>query len=171
VSDRRAVLLDRDGTLIDDPGYIHEPGKVHILDGVIDALDRLAAAGYDLVIVSNQSGIGRGYYGVADFDAVNARLVELVGDRFKGIYHCPHVPGSGCDCRKPGTELLRRAAADHGLDLAACWMVGDRTSDVLAGIAAGCRVVILGDRDAPPEVPRAAGLAGAADIILALEIA
>jgi len=170
VSDRRAVLLDRDGTLIFDPGYIHEAEKVRILDGVVDALDRLEAAGYDLIIVSNQSGIGRGYFGVEDFRAVNARIVEIVGDRFRGIYHCPHVPDAGCPCRKPGTGMLLRAAADHDLDLAACWMVGDRESDVLAGIAAGCRVVLLGDRAAPAEVPRAEGLPGAVDVILDGEI-
>jgi D-glycero-D-manno-heptose 1,7-bisphosphate phosphatase len=160
------VLLDRDGTLIFDPGYIHEPEKVRLLEGVREALDRLEAAGYLLIIVSNQSGIGRGYYGVGDFDAVNARLAELAGDRFRGIYFCPHVPGAGCPCRKPGTELLTRAAADHDLNLSACWMVGDRESDVLAGLAAGCRVVMLGDRDAPAGVPRAEGLPGAVDIIL-----
>lgn len=163
---RRAVLLDRDGTLIDDPGYIHEPAIVRLLPGVRDALDRLEAAGFVLAIISNQSGIGRGYYGVEDFRAVNRRLVELAGDRFAAIYHCPHVPGEGCPCRKPGTELLVRAAADLDLDLANSWMVGDRESDVLAGLAAGCGVVMLGDRDAPDDVPRTPGLGGAADLIL-----
>jgi D-glycero-D-manno-heptose 1,7-bisphosphate phosphatase len=160
------VLLDRDGTLIGDPGYIHEPEKVRLLPGVEDALDRLEAAGYVLVVVSNQSGIGRGYYEERDFFAVNERLVSLVGDRFLGFYHCPHVPGAGCGCRKPEVGMLRRAAEDHDLDLAASWMVGDRGSDVEAGLAAGCRVVMLGDRDAPDEVPRAADLAAATEIIL-----
>ncbi|MEN8150496.1 MAG: HAD family hydrolase [Planctomycetota bacterium] len=163
---RRAVLLDRDGTLIDDPGYIHEAEKVRLLRGVVEALDRLETAGFLLAIVSNQSGIGRGYYEEKDFRAVNERLAELAGIRFAAIYHCPHVPGEGCACRKPGTDLLDRAAVDLDLDLARCWMVGDRESDVLAGLAAGCRVVMLGDRDAPDEVPRAAGLPEAVEIIL-----
>jgi len=163
---RRAVLLDRDGTLIDDPGYIHEPEKVRLLPGVREALERLETAGFVLAIVSNQSGIGRGYYEEKDFRAVNDRLAELAGIEFAAIYHCPHVPDAGCTCRKPGTDLLVRAAEELDLDLARSFMVGDRESDVLAGLAAGCVAIMLGDRDAPDDVPRMEGLAQAADFIL-----
>jgi D-glycero-D-manno-heptose 1,7-bisphosphate phosphatase len=166
VSARPAVFLDRDGTLIEDPGYLHDPEKIVVLPGVQDALLRLRAAGYLLIVITNQSGIGRGYYREEDFAAVMAALDAEFGSPFTAVYRCPHRPDEHCGCRKPETGMLDRAAADHGIDLARSFMVGDRSSDVLAGKNAGCRSILVGDIDAPDEFPRVPGLPEAADLIL-----
>jgi D-glycero-D-manno-heptose 1,7-bisphosphate phosphatase len=176
---RRAVFLDRDGTLIADPGYLHDPGAVRLLPGVAQGLADLDAAGLALVLVSNQSGIARGYFGPAAFAAVNRRVEVLLGaggPRFAGIYHCPHHPdfGGPCDCRKPGVRLFRQAAEDLGLDLARSWFVGDRARDVEPAAAFGGRAVLItasardGDRAAARRIGAgtAPDFAAAAALIL-----
>jgi len=134
-SGHRAVFLDRDGTIVEDPGFLHEPGEVRLLPGAAAAIRRLNDAGWLVVIVSNQSGIARGVYDAAAYAAVQRRLVELLaahGARLDGAYFCPHHPDitGPCDCRKPGVRLFRDAAAGLDLDLARCFWVGDRVSDV-----------------------------------------
>jgi D-glycero-D-manno-heptose 1,7-bisphosphate phosphatase len=143
-----AVLLDRDGTLVHDPGYLHEPAAVALLPGVADGLGLLAAAGWPLVIVSNQSGIARGLYGSDAFHAVNLRLEELLADRgvhFAGEYHCPHHPAftGPCTCRKPAPALFRLAQADLGFDLARSWFVGNRLTDIEPASALGGRGILV----------------------------
>jgi D-glycero-D-manno-heptose 1,7-bisphosphate phosphatase len=145
---RRAVFLDRDGTLVEDPGYLHDPAAVRLLPGVAPGLADLDAAGLALVLVSNQSGIARGFFAPEAFAAVNRRLEELLGaggPRFAGVYHCPHHPdfGSPCECRKPGVRLFRQAAADLGLDLAHSWFVGNRARDVEPAAVLGGRGVLI----------------------------
>ncbi len=143
---RPAVFLDRDGTLIHEAGYLSDPDGVRLLEGVPAALARLKAAGFALVVISNQAGVGRGYYPIARAHAVMARLRRLLRERGvepDGIYFCPHAPDAGCACRKPGTELLERAAEDHGLALRASAMIGDKRLDVEAGRRAGCRAVLV----------------------------
>lgn len=130
-----AVFLDRDGTIIEDTGYVHEPGKVKLLPGAGEAIRNLNEGGYLVVTVSNQSGIARGMYGVAEYAAVQRRLTELLephGARIDGAYFCPHHPRftGPCDCRKPGPKLFRDAAAALDIDLAQSWWVGDRLTDV-----------------------------------------
>jgi D-glycero-D-manno-heptose 1,7-bisphosphate phosphatase len=130
-----AVFLDRDGTIVEDPGFLHEPGKVKLLPGAGEAIRRLSDAGYLVVAVSNQSGIARGLYTIADYQAVERRLAELLtaqGARLDGSFFCPHHPefGGPCACRKPGTKLFLDAQAALGIDLAGSWWVGDRLSDV-----------------------------------------
>lgn len=142
------VFLDRDGTLVHDPGYLHEPAAVALLPGVTDGLGLLAEAGWPLVIVSNQSGIARGLYGSEAFHAVNRRLEELFahrGVRFAAEYHCPHHPAftGPCGCRKPATSLFRLAEADLGLDLARSWYVGNRLTDVEPARALGGHGVLV----------------------------
>ena len=132
---RRAVFLDRDGTIVEDPGFLHEPGKVRMLAGAGQAIHQLNRAGWLVITVSNQSGIARGLYDAAAYGAVQRRLVELLAAhdaRLDGAYFCPHHPEftGPCDCRKPGALLFREAAAALGLDLARCVWVGDRLSDV-----------------------------------------
>jgi len=134
-SGHRAVFLDRDGTIVEDPGFLHEPGEVRLLPGAAAAIRRLNDAGWLVVTVSNQSGIARGVYDAAAYAAVQRRLVELLaahGARLDGAYFCPHHPDitGPCDCRKPGVRLFRDAAAGLDLDLARCFWVGDRVSDV-----------------------------------------
>lgn len=144
---RPAVFCDRDGTLNEDAdGYISAPERLVLFPGVTGALRDLAQAGYALVVVSNQSGVGRGIMSLRDLERVNERFVELLeadGVRLDGLYFCPHAPEEGCECRKPRPGMLQRAARELGIDLARSWMVGDKVDDVLAGRAAGCRAVLI----------------------------
>lgn len=137
---RRALFLDRDGTLIVDVGYPRAPDQVELLPGAAAAL-RALPADIALVIVTNQSGIARGRITPAEADAVAARVAARFaaeGVHFAGAYVCPHGPDEGCACRKPAAGLLRRAADELGIDLASSIMIGDKDSDVGAGRAAGC---------------------------------
>ena len=174
---RGAVFLDRDGTLVRDPGYLHDPALVELLPGVTTGLAELARAGWPLVVVSNQSGIARGLYGPADFAAVHARLGELLaphGVRFAGAYFCPHHPDitGPCDCRKPGVALFERAARELRLDLARSWMVGDRVSDAAPALRLGGRGLLIESPQAPEEAAgaRALGLEVAPDFVAAVRI-
>jgi D-glycero-D-manno-heptose 1,7-bisphosphate phosphatase len=174
---RGAVFLDRDGTLAEDPGYLHEPAQVRLLPRVAEALGTLAAAGWPLVIVSNQSGIARGFFGPEAFPAVNRRVAELAGVRFAGAYFCPHHPDftGPCACRKPALKLFRDAAKDLRLDLAGSWFVGNRIGDVEPAAPLGGRAILVA-RAAPAAdlalardrgIPVAVDLLAAASLILA----
>jgi len=171
--ERRAVFLDRDGTIVEDPppGYLHEAGKVRLLPGAATAIHRLNESGFLVITVSNQSGIARGLYTVAEYTAVQRRLGELLGAHgahLDGAYFCPHHPDvtGPCDCRKPGTRLFRDAAAALGIDLARSWFVGDRLSDVEPAAALGGRGLLVttgeGERDAA--AARGRGMKVAADL-------
>ena len=143
---RAGVFLDRDGTLIVERGYLMEPGGLELLSGTAAALHDLKAAGLPLIVVSNQSGVGRGLYSLASVYETMARLrIELraAGVELDGVYFCPHRPEEGCDCRKPGTRLLERAAEDHLLALRGSFMVGDKLLDVETGQRAGARGVLV----------------------------
>jgi len=149
----RALLVDRDGTLIVDVGYPRDPARVAPLPGAIDALRALQRR-FALVIISNQSGLGRGLIQPAEASAVHDEVVArfaAAGVVFAGAYYCPHAPDAGCPCRKPAPGLLLDAARDLCLDLAASVMIGDKPSDTAAGRAAGCRALRFGpDPDADP---------------------
>jgi len=130
-----AVFLDRDGTIVDDPGFLRDPDRVRLLPGAAAAIARLNAAGIAAVVITNQSGIARGLIQPAEYEAVErwiGRLLANEGARIDATYHCPHHPevDGPCDCRKPGTLLYRQAAADLHLDLSSSWGVGDRVSDL-----------------------------------------
>ncbi len=138
---RRALFVDRDGTLIADAGYPRDPALVELLPGAADALRELSGS-FALVIISNQSGIGRGLISEAEAGAVHDRVIDAfarAGVEFAGAYYCPHAPGAGCPCRKPAPGLFVDAARELGLDLASSIMLGDKASDIAAGRAAGCR--------------------------------
>jgi D-glycero-D-manno-heptose 1,7-bisphosphate phosphatase len=138
----RFVFLDRDGTLVRDTGYPHREADYELLPGVPAALRRLADAGFRLAIVTNQSGIGRGLFGEADFERFQARLLaDLAAERvhIERTYHCPHRPDAGCGCRKPSPGLLWRARDELGADLAGSWVIGDGDGDVGLAARAGCR--------------------------------
>ena len=142
------ILLDRDGTLIRNVPFLHDPGKVEILPGVIDGLLKLQAAGLRLAIVTNQQGIGLGYYTVQDFIAVNQRLLRELGARevrISKIYFCPHSLGEQCSCRKPATGMITRAMRDFGAAPEQTFLVGDSDDDMQAGADAGCRTVRVGE--------------------------
>ena len=150
---RPAVFLDRDGTLIVDKPYNANPDDIELYPDTRFALDQLARAGYLLVVVTNQSGVARGYFDEAAVIAMHARLDDLLDPSDQIIlayYYCPHhaagsIPDLAipCPCRKPEPGMLRRAAEDWGIDLSRSWMIGDMESDVEAGWAAGCRSVLL----------------------------
>jgi D-glycero-D-manno-heptose 1,7-bisphosphate phosphatase len=156
-----AVFLDRDGTLIDDVGYISDPADVRLVHGAADALRALRADGFRLVVVSNQSGLGRGLITQEQADAVHQRFVEELeraGGQIDAAFYCPHAPEDHCDCRKPLPGLLIDAARELelDLDLERSFMVGNSDVDVAAGEAAGCRAILLADssRDWPEAVRR-----------------
>jgi histidinol-phosphate phosphatase family protein len=137
-----AVLLDRDGTLVEDVPYNGDPERVVPVPGAAEALGRLRAAGVPLALVSNQSGIGRGLLTMDEVVAVNRRLEELVGPLGPWLV-CPHAPDGGCDCRKPAPGLVLAAAAALGVDPVDCALIGDIGPDVEAARAAGARAILV----------------------------
>jgi D-glycero-D-manno-heptose 1,7-bisphosphate phosphatase len=169
---RPALFLDRDGTLVEEVPYLHDPARVVLLGGV-GALAGVAAAGYALVVVTNQAGVARGLYDEAAVDAVHRRLAELLaeaGVRLDAVLHCPHhpegtVPGYArrCRCRKPGPGMLEAAADRLGLDLAASFMVGNHPTDVGAAVAAGVTPLYVTTGRATGRPPPA-GVAVVADL-------
>jgi histidinol-phosphate phosphatase family protein len=182
---RPAVFLDKDGTLIEDVPYNVDPQKIQLTSGAVEGLTALHEAGYPLVVVSNQSGVARGRFSEEALLCVERslrRLLAAYGIPLAGVYYCPHHPEGtvkpyavACRCRKPRPGLLRRAAAELGIDLAKSWMVGDILDDVEAGRQAGCRTILIDNGnetewlDGPFRRPnhRAADLAEASRLILA----
>jgi histidinol-phosphate phosphatase family protein len=137
-----AVLFDRDGTLIRDVPYNGDPARVEPMPSARAALDRLRAAGVRLAVVSNQSGVGRGFLTLAEVDAVNRRVEELLGP-LDGFFVCPHCSGDACDCRKPEPGLMLQAAAALGVAPADCAVIGDIGADVEAARRAGARPILV----------------------------
>ena len=159
----RAVFLDRDGVLIRDRDLLTRADEVELFDCAPTAIERLRAAGFAVVVVSNQPVIARGLATEAEVEAVNERIRALLRERaaaeLDAVYFCPHHPNAtlelyraACDCRKPGSGMLLRARDELHLDLDGSFMVGDRPSDVEAGRRAGCRTILVrtGKHDAPP---------------------
>lgn len=160
----RAVFLDRDGTIILDQAYLKEARQVHLLGGAGEALAKLQAHGFALVLVSNQSGIGRGLITQEESEQVHQALVARLaehGVRLDAVFYCPHTPEAQCRCRKPSPEMLLWAARTLDLSLADSFMVGDKPCDMEAGKRAGCRTILLtagppanrGEPDAPSSFP------------------
>ncbi|MFL6449783.1 MAG: D-glycero-alpha-D-manno-heptose-1,7-bisphosphate 7-phosphatase [Bryobacteraceae bacterium] len=146
MAQRPGIFLDRDGTVIHDTGYIGDPELVQFMPAVLPALRHFQQAGYQLVVVSNQSGIGRGVITQQQYELVAQRIAELLRehDISTATYYCPHSPDERCRCRKPNPYLLLRAARDLDIDLTRSYMIGDRLTDVEAGAAAGCKTILLG---------------------------
>jgi D-glycero-D-manno-heptose 1,7-bisphosphate phosphatase len=148
-----AVFVDRDGTLTEEVGYVNHPDRLHLLPRAAEAVRRLNQASIPAVMVTNQSGIARGYFSQEVLAAVNTALVQQLergGARLAGLYVCAHHLTEGvapfradCECRKPKPGLLLRAARDLGLDLAASWMIGDKPSDIEVGERAGTGTVLV----------------------------
>ncbi len=148
-----AVFLDRDGTVNEEVGYLRDLAKLKLIPGAAAAIRRLNEAGRLVILVTNQSGVARGYFPeslVHDAHALLAEMLRKEGARLDGVYYCPHHPTAGnshytteCDCRKPFTGLLDRAARDLHIDLSRSFMVGDKWSDVELGHRAGARSVLV----------------------------
>ena len=140
------VVLDRDGTLNTEVHYLSDPDQLVLLPGVITGLQALRAAGCRLVVVTNQSAIGRGFFDEARLTQIHDRLRELLGAHgvtLDAIYHCPHRPDDGCRCRKPGPELIERAAHELGFDPRRAFVVGDKPCDIDLGRAVGAHTVLV----------------------------
>lgn len=140
------AILDRDGTVIVDKDYLADPEGVELLPGSAEGLRRLRALGLRLVIVTNQSGVGRGYFSADAMHAVNDRVREILaasGAPVEGIYACPHGPDENCACRKPQPGLIEQAAADLGFDPAECVVIGDKAADIELGKALGAMTVLV----------------------------
>jgi D-glycero-D-manno-heptose 1,7-bisphosphate phosphatase len=181
----KAVLLDKDGTLVEDVPYNVDPARVRIFPRAVEGLRLWQHAGYRLFVVTNQSGVARGLFGLEELSRLQEHIDELLseaGVHVDGWYCCPHHPEGivreyalECDCRKPAPGLVQQAAREHGLDLRACWMVGDILDDVEAGRRAGCQTVLLDNghetewRRGPLREPqvRATNLLAAAQAVLA----
>lgn len=184
---RPAVFLDRDGTINVERDYLADPAELELIPGAAQAIRELAAAGYAVIVVTNQSGVARGMLTEERLAEITARLDELLaaeGAEVSATYYCPHHPDYGgaryqrvCACRKPGAGMLEQAAREHGLDLERSWIVGDALRDLEAGAAVGARGILVAtgkgsvqhaaarERDAAPEhyVP---DLGAAARVIL-----
>ncbi len=178
---RGPVFLDRDGVInrrrVGD--WVRRPEQLEPLPGALAAIARLTAHGLTPVVVTNQSGIGRGVMSWADLESVHAHLRDLVaraGGEIRAIYVCPHAPNEGCACRKPGLALFERAATELGLDLRAATMIGDAASDIAAARAGSfARALLVTDpvdgypRDAPAPDREFVSLADAVEYVLALD--
>jgi len=139
-----AIFLDRDGTLMRDVDYCSDPKNVHVFAGAAEALRSLKEAGFKLIVITNQSGIGRGYMSEENYRAVEAELNRQLGQGLiDATYFCPHAPGDDCSCRKSEPGMVRRAAEDHDLDLAKSFFIGDKESDLKCGRAAGTKTILV----------------------------
>ena len=175
---KKTIFLDRDGTLIIDKVYLNDPEQIVYLPDVFEALRKLRDAGYQFVVVTNQSGVARGLVSIRNLDEIHRRMSEEFarnGIFFAGFYYAPYSVESNHEMRKPNPGMLLRSAADHRADLERSWMIGDRMSDVEAGHRAGCRTVLLAGTE-DPKISRfraptvvTDGLLQAADAILHFE--
>jgi D-glycero-D-manno-heptose 1,7-bisphosphate phosphatase len=181
---KRAVFLDRDGTINEEKDYLHRIEDFEFIPGASEAIRRLKKAGFLVIVVTNQSGVARGYYTLDDVKILHRymlRELEAAGASVDGIYVCPHHPVEGvgeylreCDCRKGRPGMLLRAAEEHGIDLSRSFMIGDKAADVEAGEAAGCLPLLVltgygraeSAKLSSDRVRRFADLTAAADFIL-----
>ena len=146
--ERPVVFVDRDGTVMVEREYLADPNRVELVPGAASAIRRLHAAGYAVVMVTNQSGIARGLYGEAEYRRVQQELERQLDERgavLDAVYHCPHHPEhtGPCSCRKPGTALFERAAQELGLALTGAYFIGDRLRDVTPARALGGRGILV----------------------------
>jgi len=144
---RRLVLLDRDGTINVEKHYLSSPEEVELLPGAAEGIRLLRGLGLPVVVVTNQSGVGRGLFGPEQLERIHQRLLELcraARTDLDAIYVCPHRPDEGCSCRKPAPGLARRAAADFGASLTESFVVGDKACDIELGRMVGATTILVG---------------------------
>jgi D,D-heptose 1,7-bisphosphate phosphatase len=154
VTKRAAVFLDRDGTIIHDRGYLSDPERVDLIAGVPEALTRLQSAGLPLIVITNQSGIGRGMFGEEHYQTVAAKLDAVLathGITLTGSYHCPDAPSvpEELSCRKPGDKLHLRAALEHDLDLKKSFYIGDKWRDVAPAVTHDAMGILVPTSETP----------------------
>jgi len=143
----RLLILDRDGVINEDsPDYIKSVDEFVFLPGSVQAMADLSRAGYTLVVATNQSGLGRGLFDLDDLEAMHEKLnaaVNEAGGEIAGIFYCPHTPDDGCDCRKPEPGLLDAIADELGTPVKGAWIIGDSLRDLEAGVARGCKPMLV----------------------------
>ena len=143
---KKAIFLDRDGTINVEVNYLHECDKMKFIEGSVEALALLKKKGYLLIVITNQSGVGRGYFPLEDVEEVNAYMNQFLKEadaEIDAFYCCPHVEADECDCRKPKAGLYLRAAADYDIDLEQSYMVGDKVTDILAAENLKCGYALV----------------------------
>lgn len=143
---QRFVLLDRDGTIIQERHYLSDPDQVELLHGAADGLRRLSVIGLGRIVITNQSGIGRGFFDAAQLALIHRRLCDLLaqeGVYLHGIYHCPHTPADGCPCRKPKPGLVARAAVEWPFDPQRAFVIGDKPCDIELGQRIGATTFLV----------------------------
>jgi heptosyltransferase-2 len=159
------IFLDRDGTLNPDSGYIRSSDQFELFPGVAQALSRLKQAGARLIVVTNQSGIGRGFFSIIDLDAIHAKLRRLLdesGVSLDAIYVCPHHPDDACGCRKPNRGLIDQAAGEQPVDLSRSYLIGDHARDMELAKRVGSRSILVTTGAVLPQQVEGLRTAGAA---------
>lgn len=146
-----AIFIDRDGTIIKERNYTYKPDEVELLPTVAEAIKLMKDKGFKIIVVTNQSGIGRGYFSLQEFQSTNARLFELLKANSEvrhraeidKIYFCPHRPEDNCECRKPKPGMVNQAVSEFNIDLKSSYIIGDRSEDIELGKCAGLQATIL----------------------------
>lgn len=141
-----AVFLDRDGTIITERGYLKSPNKIRFYPTAIEGLKKLTQSGFKLIVITNQSGVGRGYFSEKTLSQIHQRFKTLLLQhkvKISAIYYCPHLPTDACSCRKPKTKLVDLASKEHHINLSKSYMVGDQIRDVELGFNMGGKSVLV----------------------------
>jgi len=140
---QKAAFLDRDGTLIEEVNYLSDVADLRVFPFTFDAIKLLRDAGFLIIVVTNQSGIGRGVYDEASMHAIHAEMQAQLAGMVDAFYFCPHLPCDGCTCRKPNLGMIESATADFSIDLPGSWMIGDKKIDVETGHNAGMKSALV----------------------------
>ena len=142
----KAVFIDRDGTINVNVHYLDKPENLHIYDGVSEGIRLLKKNDFKIIIITNQSGIGRGFFSEDVLEKIHEKLVSELnknGAEIDAIYYCPHHPEENCTCRKPNTDLMKKAIMDFDIDIKRSYFIGDRMLDVETGFNVGCKTVLV----------------------------
>jgi D-glycero-D-manno-heptose 1,7-bisphosphate phosphatase len=148
----KVVVLDRDGTIVVDRHYLADPDALEFEPGADAGLRKMSEMGFKLVLITNQSGVARGFFSLARVAEIHQRLRQMlqsIGVRLDGVYFCPHGPQEGCDCRKPGLGLMRQASKELGFDMSQAIVIGDKDSDVEFGRRAGALTMLIAKPGSP----------------------
>lgn len=143
---KKIIYLDRDGVINEDPGYIYKTEDFKFIDGVFEACRKFLSSGFEIIVITNQSGIGRGYYTQKDYETLTNHMLDQFsknGIDILKVYSCPHVPDADCSCRKPKTGMIEQSLQDFSIDLQNSWLIGDKISDMECAENAGILNKIL----------------------------
>lgn len=143
ISKRPAAFIDRDGTLIEEVNFLSRVENLRLFDFTVEAIRRLKSSGFLVIVVTNQSGIGRGIFDEAAMHAVHEEIQRQLGNSIDAFYHCPHLPCDGCSCRKPNLGMIETASREFDIDMSGSWMIGDKKIDVETGINAAIGSVLV----------------------------